>query len=119
MAHSKADTMGALVTKQNTATHPSSTPTLPSHLHIWDFRDPQWAEGCLAINVYPQPPSPGTQKPIRICLPRLDSICAVLQESRLLKASSGLVISPGSSVHGIFQARTLKWVALSFSRASS
>ena len=26
---------------------------------------------------------------------------------------------PGSSVHGIFQARTLEWVAISFSRASS
>ena len=25
---------------------------------------------------------------------------------------------PGSSVHGIFQARTLKWVAISFSRGS-
>ena len=27
--------------------------------------------------------------------------------------------SPGSSVHGIFQARTPKWVAISFSRGSS
>ena len=26
---------------------------------------------------------------------------------------------PGSSVHGIFQARTLEWVAISFSRGSS
>ena len=26
---------------------------------------------------------------------------------------------PGSSVHGIFQARTLEWFAISFSRASS
>ena len=26
---------------------------------------------------------------------------------------------PGSSVHGIFQARTLEWIAISFSRASS
>ena len=26
---------------------------------------------------------------------------------------------PGSSVHGIFQARILKWVAISFSRGSS
>ena len=26
---------------------------------------------------------------------------------------------PGSSIHGIFQARLLKWVAISFSRASS
>ena len=26
---------------------------------------------------------------------------------------------PGSSVHGIFQARVLKWVAISFSRGSS
>ena len=27
--------------------------------------------------------------------------------------------SPGSSVHGIFQARVLEWVAFSFSRGSS
>ena len=26
---------------------------------------------------------------------------------------------PGSSVHGIFQARTLEWIAISFSRRSS
>ena len=26
---------------------------------------------------------------------------------------------PGSSIHGIFQARVLKWVAISFSRGSS
>ena len=26
---------------------------------------------------------------------------------------------PGSSVHGIFQARVLEWVAISFSRGSS
>ena len=26
---------------------------------------------------------------------------------------------PGSSVHGVFQARILKWVAISLSRASS
>ena len=26
---------------------------------------------------------------------------------------------PGSSVHGIFQARTLEWVAISYSRGSS
>ena len=29
------------------------------------------------------------------------------------------VAPPGSSVHGIFQARTLEWVAISFSRGSS
>ena len=27
--------------------------------------------------------------------------------------------SPGSSVHGVFQARMLKWVAIPFSRGSS
>ena len=26
---------------------------------------------------------------------------------------------PGSSIHGIFQARVLEWVAISFSRGSS
>ncbi|CAI9162923.1 unnamed protein product [Rangifer tarandus platyrhynchus] len=31
----------------------------------------------------------------------------------------GLCIPPGSSIHGILQARILKWVAISFSRGSS
>ena len=30
-----------------------------------------------------------------------------------------ICLSPGSSVHGIFQARILEWVAISFSRGSS
>ena len=32
---------------------------------------------------------------------------------------NGLYSPPGSSVHGIFQARILEWVAISFSRGSS
>ena len=31
----------------------------------------------------------------------------------------GLYILPGSSIHGIFQARVLEWVAISFSRGTS
>ena len=40
----------------------------------------------------------------------------------LLKKSGGIKGTfhlPGSSVHGIFQARILEWIAISFSRGSS
>ena len=45
---------------------------------------------------------------------------------KVLAAQSGLTLGdsmdcgpPGSSVHGIFQARKLEWVAIPFSRRSS
>ena len=41
--------------------------------------------------------------------------CSSLSHVRL---SATPCSPPGSSVHGIFQARTLEWVAISFSRAS-
>ena len=38
----------------------------------------------------------------------------------MLVAQSCLILAtPGNSVHGIFQARTLEWVAIFFSRGSS
>ena len=43
--------------------------------------------------------------------------CSVLSDS--LWPHGLLVHPPGSSVHGILQARILEWVAISFSRASS
>ena len=44
--------------------------------------------------------------------------CEVAQLCRLF-ATPWTVSLPGSSVHGIFQARVLQWVAISFSRGSS
>ena len=44
--------------------------------------------------------------------------CSVNQLCPTLQWSHGLSL-PGSSVHGISQARTLEWVAISFSKASS
>ena len=50
----------------------------------------------------------------------------ILKESESEVAQSCLTLSdpkgcslPGSSVHGVFQARILEWVAISFSRGSS
>ena len=45
----------------------------------------------------------------------LDRVCILCCE---VKSKSTDYISPGSSVHGILQARILKWVAVSGSRGS-
>ena len=42
-----------------------------------------------------------------------------VSQSCLTLCNSIVCSLPGSSVHGIFQARILEWVAISFSRASS
>jgi len=44
------------------------------------------------------------------------SMCSVVSDTLQLHA---LYSQPGSSVHGIFQARTLEWVVISYSRRSS
>ena len=53
-------------------------------------------------------------------------ICPVAVQCSVLVAQSCLTLGdpmnyspPGSSIHGIFQARVLEWVAISFSRGSS
>ena len=43
-------------------------------------------------------------------------VCECQSLSRLLLCDSADCSPPGSSVHGIFQARVLEWVAISFSR---
>ena len=45
-------------------------------------------------------------------------VCSVVQPCLTLRDSMNCN-SPGSSVHGIFQARILEWVAISYSRGSS
>ena len=45
--------------------------------------------------------------------------CCLVAKSRSTLFDLMDCSSPGSSVHGIFQARILKWVAISFSRESS
>ena len=45
-----------------------------------------------------------------ICIPMCVCVCSVVP---------ALCNPPGSSVHGIFQARILKWVVISFSKVSS
>ena len=49
-------------------------------------------------------------------VPRLKSMCAcMLSGVRLFATLWTLWCLPGTSVHGIFRARTLEWVAISFS----
>ena len=45
--------------------------------------------------------------------------CLVTKSRPTLLPSHGLYSPPGSSIHGIAQARILEWVAISFSKASS
>ena len=46
-------------------------------------------------------------------------VCVLVTQSCLTLCDSMDCSLPGSSVHGIFQARILEWVAISFSRGSS
>ena len=46
-------------------------------------------------------------------------VCTQLLQSRLTPCNPKDCSPPGSSVHGIFQARILEWVAMPFSRGSS
>ena len=46
-------------------------------------------------------------------------MCALVTQSRLTLCDTLDCNPPGSSVHGIFQARILEWVAISSSRGSS
>ena len=45
-------------------------------------------------------------------------MCVLLLQARLTLCKPMGCSSPGSSVHGIFQARILEWVVISFSRGS-
>ena len=45
-----------------------------------------------------------------------DILCSVCAQSHLTLCHPMDYIAPGSSVHGISQARILKWVAISYSR---
>ena len=47
------------------------------------------------------------------------SVSVLVIQARLTLCNPMDCSLPGSSVHGIFQARILEWVAISFSRGSS
>ena len=49
---------------------------------------------------------------------RMDGMGGLVAESCLTLATPWTCSPPGSSVHGISQARTLEWVAVSFSKGS-
>ena len=66
------------------------------------------------------------RKASRDILHRKQYLNAINKQSKMLVAQSGLTACdpmdcslPGSSVHGILQARILEWVAIPFSRVSS
>ena len=57
---------------------------------------------------------PGTEEP-----GRLQSVCAKLLQSCPMLCDPVNCSPPGSTVHGILQARTLEWAAMPSSRGSS
>ena len=46
-------------------------------------------------------------------------VCVLVAQSYLTLCDPMGCSSPGSSIHGIFQARILEWIDISFSRGSS
>ena len=77
-------------------------------------------QSCLTVRPHRRQPirlpcpwdSPGKNTGVRCCF--LLQCMKVKSESDLVDCSP-----PGSSIHGIFQARTQEWVAIAFSRGSS
>ena len=80
-------------------THGANPPSLMSILH--------WQEGSSPLAPPGKPPNPQEKKKVKSLRPVRFS------------ATPWAVNPPGSSLHGIFQARVLEWVAISFSRGSS
>ena len=91
-------------------------------LHPWDFPGKSTGVGChCPIGVVNR--SPSTEE-VRIQLSVTGSYQhnekkVKVPESCLALCDPMVCSLPGSSVHGILQARILKWVAISFSRESS
>ena len=87
-----------------------------THTHI---SPPPWASLLL------QPPPSllsGSSQSFRLsslCYTSTSLFCAQSLQSRLMVCDPIDSSPPGFSVHGIFQARILEWVAISFSRGSS
>ena len=81
----------------------------------WDFPGKNTEAGCHALfqGIFP------TQiKPPISCISCICCCCSVTQSCPTL-CNPMDYSPPGSSVHGIFQARILGWVAIPFSRVSS
>ena len=96
-------------------------------LELWNHRrkskcSPQWGELIrLMTELNPEPVDR-----MRSCPPLLTSVLFISHSSVKVKLlSCPTLCNPmdcsltGSSIHGIFQARILEWVAISFSRRSS
>ena len=92
--------------------------------HDTGAHDTAFADRCEKTRIEPSAPQPGGT------LEQLSSVSSFLA-SNITESESDIAQScptlcdpvdcslPGSSVHGILQARILEWVAISFSRGSS
>ena len=85
---------------------------------IFFFRESSWPRDCTWVSNIAG----------RLCLLSYQEILSMLLQNFLSKWSCSVVSDscepmdyslPDSSIHGIFQARVLKWVVISFSRACS
>ena len=86
-----------------------------------DLRQEVNAKGCLQrrgrylLCTPPLPPVPGSLRPrswVSEWMSEVAQLCLTLSDPMDCSL-------PGSSIHGIFQARVLEWIAISFSRGSS
>ena len=93
----------------------------PCFLSFWNtvLRDSIWVLAVLTITGAPSLCSPlGQSWVLRACV--LIHMCACVHAQLCLTLCNPMDCDPaGSSLHGILQARTLEWVAVSFSKGSS
>ena len=83
-----------------------------------DLPEPVIELGCPALQANSLPTEPsGKPLSLHYCLDGM-CVCEVAQSCPTLCDPMDCSLT-GSSVHGIFQARVLEWVAISFSRGSS
>ena len=95
-------------------------PEAPAH-HCWPVFHRSSPHAPPNCTLSPSPrPAPSLLLPVSLCLPRrhLQSVCPVAQSCPALCDPMDCS-PPGSSVHGILQARVLEWAAVPFSRGSS
>ena len=95
--------------------------TLPVSVTLWGGG--RWSSCMWVILVLPlttpQPPTPATEHGSATRDRLFSSWKVIIAQLSLTVCNPWDYSPPGSSVHGILQARILKWVAMPFSRRSS
>ena len=97
---------------------PASQSSPPTTLHYFQFlTKPHFSLTWLWFQGKASSPFRSCPQPCVLCCPHW--ICVLCRFSYIRLFATPGTSPPGSSVHGILQARTLEYVAISFSRGSS